>query len=181
MRNALAAAAVAHHFGCPAEEVSGGLASFRGVKRRLEVRGAERGVTVVDDFAHHPTAIRETIAAARERFPGSRVLAAFEPRSFTTRTRVFQAELAEALGLADEVIVAAVFSSSRLPREEVLSEESLVSDLEARGVAAFFAPRADEIVKLLSVRARASDVVLAMSNGSFDGLHAKLLLELSRP
>jgi UDP-N-acetylmuramate: L-alanyl-gamma-D-glutamyl-meso-diaminopimelate ligase len=180
LRNALAATAVAHHFGCSAEEVSRALASFRGVKRRLEVRGARRGVTVVDDFAHHPTAIRETILGARERFPGSRLLAAFEPRSFTSRTRVFQAELAEALGLADEVVVAAVFSSSRLPREEELSEEKLVSDLERRGVAACFVPRVDGIVELLSARARPGDVVLAMSNGAFDGLHEKLLAELSR-
>jgi UDP-N-acetylmuramate: L-alanyl-gamma-D-glutamyl-meso-diaminopimelate ligase len=181
LRNALAAVVVAHHFGCSAEEVSRGLASFRGVKRRLEVRGSGRGVTVVDDFAHHPTAIRETLLAARERFPGSRLIAAFEPRSFTTRTRVFQAELAEALGLADEVVVAAVFSSSRLSREDELSEEALVGDLERGGVAAFFVPRVEEIVELLAARARPGDVILAMSNGAFDGLHEKLLAELSRP
>jgi len=175
LRNALAAAAAAHFLGCSGPQIARGLSTFSGVKRRLEVRGVERGVTVVDDFAHHPTAIRETLLAARGRFPGAKLLSVFEPRSFTSRSRVFQREMAEALALADEVILARVFSSSRLAPEEELSEEKLVSDLEAAGVEAAFVPRVEEIVARLEKRARPGDVVLVMSNGSFGGLHQKLL------
>ncbi len=178
LRNALAAAAAAHFLGCSGADIARGLSSFSGVKRRLEVKGVSRGVTVVDDFAHHPTAIRETLLAARCRFPGEKLFAVFEPRSFTSRSRVFQREMAEALALADEVILAQVFSTSRLPPGDELSEEKLVADLEAAGVEAAFVPRVDEIVARLESRAKPSDVVLLMSNGSFGGLHEKLLLAL---
>jgi UDP-N-acetylmuramate: L-alanyl-gamma-D-glutamyl-meso-diaminopimelate ligase len=180
LRNALAASAAAHHLGCSGSEIGRGLSTFSGVKRRMEVRGVAGGVTVVDDFAHHPTAIRETLLAARERFPRARVLAIFEPRSFTSRSRVFQEEMAEALALADQVVLAQVFSSSRLPPEEELSEEKLVSDLEASGVDAAFLPRVEEIVSRLVGRAKPGDVVLVMSNGSFGGLHQKLLDALAK-
>ncbi len=175
LRNALAASSAAHFLGCSGDEIARGLSTFSGVKRRLEVRGVAGGVTVVDDFAHHPTAIRETLLAARGRFPGAKLLSVFEPRSFTSRSRVFQKEMAEALALADEVVLAQVFSSSRLPAEEELSEEKLVSDLEAAGIEAAFVPRVDEIVARLERRARPGDVVVVMSNGSFGGLHQKLL------
>jgi UDP-N-acetylmuramate: L-alanyl-gamma-D-glutamyl-meso-diaminopimelate ligase len=179
LRNALAASAAAHHLGCSGEDIARGLSTFSGVKRRLEVRGVGRGVTVVDDFAHHPSAVRETLLAARRRFPSARLLAVFEPRSFTSRSRVFQKEMAEALALADEAVVGQVFSSSRLPPEQELSEEELVSDIESAGVPAAFVPRVDDIVRRLSERAKPGDVVLVMSNGSFGGLHQKLLLALS--
>jgi len=179
LRNALAASSAAHFLGCSGSEIARGLSTFSGVKRRLEVRGVAGGVTVVDDFAHHPTAIRETLLAARGRFPGAKLLSVFEPRSFTSRSRVFQKEMAEALALADEVVLAQVFSSSRLPAEEELSEEKLVSDLEAAGIEAAFVPRVDEIVARLEKRARPGDVVLVMSNGSFGGLHQKLLAALA--
>jgi UDP-N-acetylmuramate: L-alanyl-gamma-D-glutamyl-meso-diaminopimelate ligase len=175
LRNALAASSAAHFLGCSGSEIARGLSTFSGVKRRLEVRGVAGGVTVVDDFAHHPTAIRETLLAARGRFPGAKLLSVFEPRSFTSRSRVFQKEMAEALALADEVVLAQVFSSSRLPPEEELSEEKLVSDLEAAGIDAAFVPRVEDIVARLEKRARSGDVVLVMSNGSFGGLHQKLL------
>ncbi len=179
LRNVLAAVASADHCGASAEQIVKGLESFRGVRRRLEVRGLARGVTVVDDFAHHPTAIRETIRAARERFPGKRLVAVFEPRSFTSRSRVFQREMAEALSHADEVVLARVFSSARLPPEEELSEEVLVADLQAKGIEAAFLPGVSGIVERLVGRCRSGDVVLAMSNGSFDGLHEKLLAALA--
>jgi UDP-N-acetylmuramate: L-alanyl-gamma-D-glutamyl-meso-diaminopimelate ligase len=179
LRNALAAAAAAHFLGCSGADIARGLSSFSGVKRRLEVKGVARGVTVVDDFAHHPTAIRETLLAARSRFPGGKLFAVFEPRSFTSRSRVFQKEMAEALALADEVILAQVFSSSRLSLEDELSEEKLVSDIAASGIEAAFVPRVEEIVVRLERRAKPSDVVLVMSNGSFGGLHQKLLEALS--
>jgi UDP-N-acetylmuramate: L-alanyl-gamma-D-glutamyl-meso-diaminopimelate ligase len=180
LRNALAAAAAARFLGCSGEEIARGLSTFEGVKRRLEVRGVERGVTVVDDFAHHPTAIRETLLAARSRFPGARILSVFEPRSFTSRSRVFQKELGEALALSDEVVLGQVFSSSRLPPAEELSEEQLAEDLGASGVEAAFVPRVEEIVARLEERAGPGDVVLVMSNGSFGGLHQKLLDALRR-
>jgi UDP-N-acetylmuramate: L-alanyl-gamma-D-glutamyl-meso-diaminopimelate ligase len=179
IRNALAASAAAFHLGSSPSDIARGLTTFSGVKRRFEVRGVAGGVTVVDDFAHHPTAIRETILAARSRFGGAKLLAVFEPRSFTSRSRVFQKEMAEALASADEVVVAQVFASSRLPPEEELSEEQLVSDLEASGVAAAFVPRVDDIVTWLKACAGSGDVVLVMSNGSFGDLHQKLLDALS--
>jgi len=175
LRNALAAVAAAHHLGCSGAEISRGLSTFSGVKRRLEVRGIAGEVTVVDDFAHHPTAIRETLLAARDRFPGAKLHAVFEPRSFTSRSRVFQKEVAEALALAEEVVLAQVFSSARLPSEQELSEEELVSDLEAAGVEAAFVPRVEDIVARVAGRARPGDIVLVMSNGSFGGIHQKLL------
>lgn len=179
LRNVLAAVGTAAGCGVSAEDVVKGLESFRGVRRRLEVRGSARGVTVVDDFAHHPTAIRETILAARERFPDGRLVAVFEPRSFTSRSRVFQKEMADALSHADEVVVARVFSSARLPAEEELSEETLVADLQAKGIEASFLPEVGLIIERLVARCRPGDVVLAMSNGNFDGLHQKLLASLS--
>jgi UDP-N-acetylmuramate: L-alanyl-gamma-D-glutamyl-meso-diaminopimelate ligase len=139
------------------------------------VKGVARGVTVVDDFAHHPTAIRETLLAARRRFPGARLIAVFEPRSFTARSRVFQREMAEALALSDEVILAKVFSSSRLSKAEELSEEKLISDVAAAGIPAAFVPGVDEIAARLAGSAKPTDVVVVMSNGSFGGLHQKLL------
>jgi UDP-N-acetylmuramate: L-alanyl-gamma-D-glutamyl-meso-diaminopimelate ligase len=175
LRNALAASAAAHHLGASPASIGEGLSTFAGVKRRMEVRGMRRGVTVVDDFAHHPTAIRETLQAARTRYPGAKLFAVFEPRSFTSRSRVFQDETAEALALADDVTVAEVFSSSRLPPEQELSEEELVSDLEAAGVKAAFVPNVDQIVSRLASTAVAGSVVLVMSNGGFGGLHQKLL------
>ncbi|HJS75340.1 MAG TPA: UDP-N-acetylmuramate:L-alanyl-gamma-D-glutamyl-meso-diaminopimelate ligase [Vicinamibacteria bacterium] len=175
LRNALAASASAFFVGCSGPDIARGLSTFSGVKRRLEVKGVARGVTVVDDFAHHPTAIRETLLAARRRFPGAKLFAVFEPRSFTSRSRVFQKEMGEALAFADEVILAKVFSSRRLSAAEELSEEELVSDLTAAGIESAFEPGVDEIVARLDERAKPSDVILVMSNGSFGGLHQKLL------
>ncbi len=150
------------------------------MRKRLEVKGVARGVTVVDDFAHHPTAVRETLLAARRRFPGAKLFAVFEPRSFTSRSRVFQKEMAEALAFADEVILAPVFSSHRLPAEEELSEEELIGDLSSSGTEAAFVSGVDEIVARLDRDTKPSDVVLVMSNGSFGGLHQKLLDAFAR-
>jgi UDP-N-acetylmuramate: L-alanyl-gamma-D-glutamyl-meso-diaminopimelate ligase len=175
LRNALAAAAAAHFLGCSRADITRGISTFAGVKRRLEVKGVAGEVTVVDDFAHHPTAIRETLLGARRRFPGARLVAVFEPRSFTSRSRVFQKEMAEALARADEVILAKVFSSSRLSEAEELSEEELIADVAAAGITAAFVPGVDEIVARLAGSAKPGDVVVVMSNGSFGGLHQRLL------
>ena len=173
--NALASCAVGHRVGISAEAIRKGLEGFRGVRRRLEVRGLRSGVTVVDDFAHHPTAVRETIRSAGQRWGGCRLWAVFEPRSFTARSNVFQEEFAEALALADEVVIASVFSSKRLPTERELSEEKLVASLSRRNVSAAFIPEPLSIVEHLSAQARDGDVVLVMSNGAFGGIHEKLL------
>ncbi|HLE21363.1 MAG TPA: UDP-N-acetylmuramate:L-alanyl-gamma-D-glutamyl-meso-diaminopimelate ligase [Vicinamibacteria bacterium] len=179
LTNALAVVATAQHLGLGAEEIAPGLSSFRGVARRLEVRGEEGGVMVVDDFAHHPTAIRQTVESARLRWPQRRLWAIFEPRSYTARSQVFQRAFAEALGAADAVILAGVYSSSRLPAEKELSEERVVEDLRRLGVEAWFIPEVKEIVSFLTERLRADDVVLGMSNGAFGGFHEMLLQRLS--
>ncbi len=179
VRNLLAAAAVGAHFEISSADLGEALASFKGVRRRMEVRGTPRGVVVVDDFAHHPTAIREMLVAARSRWPGRKLWGVFEPRSFTARSRHFQEELAEALAEADEVVVAQVLHTKRLAAEDELSEEQLVRDARAKGTSATFVPEPDEIVRFLNERARGGDVILAMSNGSFGGFHDKLLAALA--
>ena len=182
LRNALAAIAATEPFGLTGDELAVALASFRGVKRRFEVRGEEAGVVVVDDFAHHPTAIGETLRGARHRFQGRRIWGVFEPRSFTARSAVFQKELAVALAFADSVVVAGVLRTSRLPEDNELSEEKLVADLRSSGTEASFIPSPDDIVEFLQGELRAGDVVMVMSNGSFGGLPEKLLAALrSRP
>jgi UDP-N-acetylmuramate: L-alanyl-gamma-D-glutamyl-meso-diaminopimelate ligase len=179
LSNALAVVAAAHHLGLNADEIAGGLTSFRGVARRLEVLGERRGVTVVDDFAHHPTAVRETIRSARLRWPKRKIWAVFEPRSFTARSQVFQEAFVSALGEADAAILAAVFSSKRLPADQELSEERVIEGLREAGKAAWFVPEVDEIVSFLEERLDAGDVVLGMSNGGFGGFHRKLLERLA--
>ena len=179
VRNALAAIAVGHHVGLTAHALADGLRRFRGVKRRLEVVGVARGVTVIDDFAHHPTAVHETLAALRTGYPGRRVWAVFEPRSASSCRRVFQADFAQAFGGADDVVVAAVFRSS-LPEAERLSAEQLVDDLNARGTRARYVPEVRAIVEAIARESREGDVVLVMSNGGFGGIHQQLLQALGQ-
>ncbi len=182
LRNGLAAFAVGHWLGVSADELARGLGSFQGVCRRMEIRGERQGVTVVDDFAHHPTAIRETLRAARLRWPKRRLWAVFEPRSFTARSRVFQQEMSQVFESADRVILAAVFSSTRLPAEQELSEEELIDALRAKGIPSWFVPGVEDILSLLTSRLEPGDIVIAMSNGGFGGLHGRLLDSLeSKP
>ena len=178
--NALAAAAMASRYGIGWEAIRHALASFRGVRRRMEVLGEVEGVVVVDDFAHHPTAIRETLRAARERFPGRRLWAVLEPRSNTLRRNVFQQELADALATADRVILADVYRPDKIAPAERLNPAMVRDELHRRGTAAEFAAGADQIVESLSGQWRAGDVVVVMSNGGFGGLHRKLLDALGR-
>ncbi len=178
VRNALAAVAVARECGLSIDAIRTGLASFRGVKRRLEVVGERRGVTVYDDFAHHPTAVAETIAALRAARPGRRLWALFEPRSASSCRRVFQDAFAAAFGAADHVIIAPVFRST-LPEAERLSVADLVRDLGAAGVDARELPSVESIVDAVAGEAAAGDDVLVMSNGGFGGIHHKLLEALA--
>jgi len=174
VRNALAAMAVAFDVGVSPEIMREGLATFAGVRRRMEVVGAARGVTVIDDVAHHPTAVRETLDGVRAAHPSSRIWAVFEPRSASSCGRVFQQEFAQAFGSADETVIAGVYRSS-LPPEERLSADALIADLTSAGQHARHIPSVDGIVATISNEARPGDLVVVMSNGGFGAIHAKLL------
>jgi UDP-N-acetylmuramate: L-alanyl-gamma-D-glutamyl-meso-diaminopimelate ligase len=179
--NATAAAALAAGQGIADEAIVEALASFKSVKRRLEVRAVERGVTVIDDFAHHPTAIRETLRALRAAYPGSRLWAVLEPRSNTLRRNVFERELVDALALADEVVLAGVFKQENIPAEERLHPETVVRTLTTQGHPALLAANVEEIVTHVATNAREGDVVAILSNGGFDGIYEKLPRRLSQP
>ncbi len=178
VRNALAAVAVAHECGLSIEAIRDGLATFRGVKRRLEVVGERRGVTVYDDFAHHPTAVAETIAALRTARPGRRLWALFEPRSASSCRRVFQADFARAFAGSDRVIIAPVFRST-LADADRLSVPELIRALTTAGVDARELPSVEAIVDAVAREAAAGDDILVMSNGGFGGIHGKLLEALA--
>ena len=178
VRNALAAIAVGAFVGIEAEVLAEGLRQIKGIKRRQEIVGVAGGVTVMDDFAHHPTAVHETLAALRAGYPGRRLWAVFEPRSASSCRRVFQDDFAAAFGSADEVVIAGVFRSS-LPESERLSAETLVQDLGARGQRARYIPEVDAIIATLVAERRDGDVVVLMSNGGFGGIHRRLLQALS--
>jgi UDP-N-acetylmuramate: L-alanyl-gamma-D-glutamyl-meso-diaminopimelate ligase len=178
VRNALAALAVGADLGLDVEALRQGLAGFKGVKRRLEVVGQAGGVTVYDDFAHHPTAVDETLRAVRQAAPGQRIWAIFEPRSASSCRRVFQEDFARAFAGADQVVLASVFRSS-LPESERLSEEQLVSDLSRASVGARHLPTVDAIVDAVASEAREGDIVVVMSNGGFGGIHGKLVTALA--
>jgi len=177
VRNALAAIAVGARAGLGPDELAAGLRAFKGIKRRLELVGVAGGVTILDDFAHHPTAVFETLSALRSGYPGRRVWAVFEPRSASSCRRVFQEAFTAAFGAADEVIVAAVFRSS-LPEAERLDAGKLVADLQAQGGHARHIPDNDEIMATIVREHRDGDVVVLMSNGGFGGIHRKLLRAL---
>jgi UDP-N-acetylmuramate: L-alanyl-gamma-D-glutamyl-meso-diaminopimelate ligase len=181
VRNALAATIAALEAGVTFAGVAAALAAFRGVKRRLELRGVVRGVSVYDDFAHHPTAVLETIAALRSRIgPGERVITVFEPRSYTSRTKVFEPDFARAFASSEEVIVSAAHLPGKVPEEQRISEETLVGSINRAGGTAVFVPAIDAIVDTVVRRARPNDHVLILSNGGFGGIHQKLLEALNR-
>jgi UDP-N-acetylmuramate: L-alanyl-gamma-D-glutamyl-meso-diaminopimelate ligase len=172
--NATAAAALAAGQGVDIGAIAEALATFRSVKRRLEVRAVVDDITIVDDFAHHPTAIRETLKALREAYPGRRLWALLEPRSNTLRRNVFERELVESLSLADRVIVAGVFKLESIPDNERLHPEAVVSALKVEGRDAALIKNADEIVEAIAPQLRPNDVVAILSNGGFDGIYEKL-------
>jgi UDP-N-acetylmuramate: L-alanyl-gamma-D-glutamyl-meso-diaminopimelate ligase len=180
VRNALAALAVAAEAGVPPEAARAALAAFQGVKRRLEVRGRARGVTVYDDFAHHPTAVRETLKALRAAGGGGRLVAVFEPRSYSSRTSVFQEDFGRAFRAADLVVVAAAHLPGKVPEGRRLSESGLVDALRGQGTEARFIPAVPDIVTALSAELREGDRVVLLSNGGFGGIHEKLLRALER-
>ena len=178
VRNALAAIAVGHATGLSATALAEALKSFKGVRRRLQLRGIARDVAVYDDFAHHPTAIAETLSGVRSAFPDRRIWAIFEPRSATSCRKVFQHEFASAFDAADETVIAAVFRAN-LPDAERLSGEELVADMRRAGRKARHIHSVDDIVTTVTREARSGDLVIVMSNGGFDNIHQRLLASLA--
>jgi UDP-N-acetylmuramate: L-alanyl-gamma-D-glutamyl-meso-diaminopimelate ligase len=178
VRNSLAAIAAAHSIGADPTGVREGLRTFRSVRRRMEERGTVAGVTVIDDFAHHPTAVRETIAAARQRYRGRPIIAVFEPRSYTAQRRDFQGPYLEALSDADEVILAGLHHPERYAAGAALDPAELASELKQHGVRAAYIPDVDAIVRDLTPRLSMSEVILVMSNGGFGDIHEKLIAAL---
>jgi UDP-N-acetylmuramate: L-alanyl-gamma-D-glutamyl-meso-diaminopimelate ligase len=184
IQNALGVMAVASHLGVPVARIQQALETFAGVKRRQEVRGVVRDITVIDDFAHHPTAIRATLAALRARYPGRRLWAIFEPRSATSRRATFQEDFVAAFANADRVVIAGLYNPESIPPEARLSPEQLAGDIARTCVKdAVYLPAVEAIVAHVAARARAGDVMAIMSNGGFGGIHEKLLeaLRLNLP
>jgi UDP-N-acetylmuramate: L-alanyl-gamma-D-glutamyl-meso-diaminopimelate ligase len=175
VENALGVAAAATRLGLSFEEIAAGLAAFRGVKRRQEVRGEAGGVTVIDDFAHHPTAVERTLAGLRGSYPGSRLLVAFEPRSNTSRRSLHQAEYARSFHDASRVWLLRPAPTDRVPEAERLDVDRLAREVAAGGVPAEACATVDAIVEGVRAAARPGDVVVAMSNGAFGGIWPRLL------
>ncbi len=192
IRNALAVIAAARHHGISYEEIQRAFSSFKSIKRRLEFKGdffpssfakmgkVGGGIKVYDDFAHHPTAIRETLRALRQKHPTERVIAIFEPRSNTTRRNIFQKELAECFDAANVVFISQIARLHLLDPHERLNPEQVMDDLRARGKEAYYLPDAESISQKVADVAKPGDVVIVMSNGSFGGIHDLLKKELSK-
>ena len=178
VRNAAMAISAAHFYGVPLERIRQAVASFEGVLRRQELRGEVRGIKVIDDFGHHPTAIRQTLAGLRHQYPGARLWAIFEPRSNTTRRAVFQHQLPAAFEQADGVVFSKVARLEQIPENERLNPERVIADIAAAGKPAFYEPNVDQIIARIRPLAKSGDVIVVFSNGGFDGIHGRLLKEL---
>ena len=178
VRNCAMAISAAHFYGVSLDKIATAISSFQGIKRRQEVRGSVRGITILDDFGHHPTAIRETLRGLRHQYAGRRLWALFEPRSNTTRRAVFQHDLPKALAEADGVILSQVARMDQLKPEERLDPERVIDDIAATGRPAFYEPGVDEIIARLKPLVKEGDVVVILSNGGFGGIHERLLKEL---
>ncbi len=179
IRNAAMAVSSAHFYGVATPVIREALLQFRGIKRRQEVRGVVGGITIIDDFGHHPTAIRLTLEGLAEQYTGSRIWALFEPRSNTTRRAIFQQEFPKAFAAAHGVVIGEVNRAADLKPEERLDADCLVADLQRAGKPAFHEPSADRIIKKLRPQLQEGDVLVVLSNGAFDGLHDKLLSALA--
>jgi len=180
IKNALAVTAAARYHEIPYEEINKAFTTFKNVKRRLEIKGTYNGITVYDDFAHHPTAIAETLKALRQKHPTERLIAIFEPRSNTTRRNVFQKELAACFSKADVVFMSQIARLELLLPEERLNPERVIEDIHAQGKQAFYLPDAESIAHKVTEIVREGDVIIVMSNGGFGGIHEKLKNYLSK-
>ena len=179
LRNAAMAYAVARRYGIDPEAISNTISKFRGVARRQELRGEVNGIKVIDDFGHHPTAIKATLEGLRFRFPGQRLWAVFEPRSNTTRRAVFQQSLPAALAVADGVVLARVNRLEAVPADNRLDPDAVVEALRSDGKPAFYEAKSEDIIARLKPLAKTGDIVVVFSNGGFDGIHEKLLQGLA--
>ena len=176
VRNCLAVIIAADAWGISKEKIQEAFDTFKSVKRRVEVRGVVRGVTVIDDFAHHPTAVEETLKALRMKYDGQRLIAVFEPRTWSSRLAIFQEPYAKAFSYADYVIIAGVYNTSKASElGKVLDVNELVEDIKLQGKPVMSFPDADAIVEHLAPEMRDGDVVAIMSNGGFGGIHEKVL------
>ena len=178
IRNAAMAISAAKFYGIPGDAIGHALETFKGIARRQEIRGEARGIKVIDDFGHHPTAMAQTLTALRYRYPHHRLWAIFEPRSNTTRRAVFQHELPNALKLADGVFISEVAKLEQIPERERLNPEAVVETIAKSGKPAFYERGADAIVERIAPLLRENDIVVVFSNGGFDNIHAKLLQKL---
>jgi len=176
--NILSTIAVADRLNIPCEVIAGALETFKGIKRRQEVRGIKRGITVMDDFAHHPTAVRETISAARPFYTGGRIVAVFEPRTNSSMRKVFQNIYPSSFESADLICIRKPPLLEKIPHAERFSSQKLVDDLKNQGKDAYFFPNTESIIDFLVDRAKTGDLILIMSNGGFDNIHNKLLERL---
>jgi UDP-N-acetylmuramate: L-alanyl-gamma-D-glutamyl-meso-diaminopimelate ligase len=176
VRNCLAVMIAADTWGISKEKIQEALNTFKSVKRRVEVRGVEKGVTVIDDFAHHPTAVEETLKALKTKYKDKRLIAVFEPRSWSSRLAVFQEPYTKAFAYADYVIIAGVYNTSKASElGKVLDTQELVEDIALQGKPSFSFPDADTIVEHLAPELKEGDVVAIMSNGGFGSIHDKIL------
>lgn len=180
VRNCLGVIAACEELALDRGAVAEAIAEFKSVKRRLEVRGEVRGVTVIDDFAHHPTAVRETLLGARAKYPGRPIVAIFEPRSYTAQIKLFQQQFEDALAHADEIIIAGLFHPERYTAETAISPAEMLEHLRNRGREAHYIPSTDDIVSDVVPRLKGDEVVVIMSNGSFGGIHDKMLNALRK-
>jgi UDP-N-acetylmuramate: L-alanyl-gamma-D-glutamyl-meso-diaminopimelate ligase len=180
VRNALAVVACAKHCGLSNKQIQSAFDTFKGIKRRLEIKGIAGGVTVIDDFGHHPTAVRETLKALRLKYPREKIWAIFEPRSNTTRRNVFQTELAESFADADAVIISEVARLEQLAPDERLNPEKLMQDLNVAKKNAAYLPDVHSIVAHIAKNVQGGDVICIFSNGGFGGIHGKLLERLAK-
>lgn len=178
VRNAAMAISAARFGGLTDEQIRSGLLAFRGVKRRQTERGEKNGITIIDDFGHHPTAIRVTLQGLRQRYPGRRLWALFEPRSNTSRRKVLQNDLVEALKTADGSVLAAINAIEKVPVELRLDPEQVMHEVNAAGRQCYYEPNTEAIIERLKSCTRSGDVIVVFSNGGFDGMHEKLLARL---
>jgi len=180
IQNALGTTAVLNHIGVAPEAIQKGLETFTGVRRRMQLRAEIGGIRIYEDFAHHPTAVRETLKAARAAFKPERIWAIYEPRSATSRRNIFQAEIADALSLADCVAIPALFRPEKVPEAERLDEKRLIGDLRALGRAAWNPGTVDGIIEKVCEEIRPGDLIIIMSNGGFGGIYEKLPAALEK-
>ncbi|MCW5210724.1 UDP-N-acetylmuramate:L-alanyl-gamma-D-glutamyl-meso-diaminopimelate ligase, partial [Desulfobulbus sp. N3] len=173
--NALAVIALMDHLGISQDAIREGLASFEGIKRRQQIRGEVDGITVIDDFAHHPTAVRETVQALRLAWPERRLLIVFEPRTNSSRRAVFQQQYEQAFNGADQVLVREIVPLANVPADEQFSSGQLVAALDNQGIPAEYFPDTAAILASLAEQARSGDVIAILSNGGFDNIHEQLL------